>query len=49
MDEAQQKIEEWINANDVELSLDLSDLSLTELPILPRNLQILDCHEKLFN
>ena len=40
---AQQRIQEWIDNNDVTAILDLSNLQLTSLPTLPTSLQILLC------
>ena len=39
----QARITEWINNNDVNAILDLSNLNLIKLPILPGNLQELNC------
>ena len=43
MEEAQRRVDEWIERADPERYLDLSALSLTTLPDLPRSLWLLHC------
>jgi hypothetical protein len=44
MEEAQRRINAWIQSGDPTDTLDLSDLGLTELPVLPSGLQVLWCN-----
>ena len=43
MEEAQERINEWVSNGDKTINLDLSWLQLTSLPELPSNLQVLLC------
>jgi Leucine-rich repeat (LRR) protein len=43
MEEANRRIQEWQQNGDINQILDLYGLNLTELPVLPRNLQKLKC------
>jgi len=43
MEEAQRRIDKWISNNNINATLDLDNLNLTELPELPSNLKLLDC------
>jgi len=45
MEEANRRITEWQQNGNVNAILNLSNLGLTELPILPANLKNLNCDE----
>jgi Leucine-rich repeat (LRR) protein len=43
MEIANKRIQEWVKNGDKDQILDLSDLKLTKLPTIPKNVQYLDC------